>query len=308
MRTEEGERLSHTYSIVARDEKTGEIGVAVQSHWFSVGSVVGWGGAGIGVVATQAMVNPAFGPKGLELLRAGKGPSQIVKELTSGDDGREMRQLAVLNAEGEVSAYTGPRCIAEAGHVVGKNFSCQANMMLTDTVWKAMARAFERSTAPLPERLLVSLEAAQAEGGDIRGKQSASMLVFKGASSGKPWDDKLVDLRVDDSAEPLVELKRILGIHRAYEKMNQGDLEMEKGDMGSAMKCYAAAEKMFPENLEMMFWEGVTMANNGKVNEASKVLATVFRKDRNWRTLMERLPKAGLLKADPKELMKKRGR
>ncbi|MDD1769707.1 MAG: DUF1028 domain-containing protein [Methanomassiliicoccales archaeon] len=302
------EKLAHTYSIVAMDEKTGEIGVAVQSHWFSVGSVVSWGEAGVGVVATQAMVNPAFGPKGIEMLKAGMRPAEIVKLLTKEDEGREMRQLAVLNANGQVATYTGHRCIAEAGHAVGKGYSCQANMMLKDTVWTAMAKAFESSTAPLPERLLAALEAAQVEGGDIRGKQSASMLVFKGVASEKPWDDKLVDLRVDDSPRPLVELKRILTIHRAYEKMNQGDVEMEKGDMRAAMDCYSVAEKMFPENLEMRFWQGVTLANNGKMKEASAVLAPVFKKDMNWRTLMERLPKAGLLKVDPKELGTRRGK
>jgi uncharacterized Ntn-hydrolase superfamily protein len=302
------EALIHTYSIVARDERTGEIGMAVQSHWFSVGSVVGWGEAGVGVVATQAMTNPAFGPKGIEMLRAGKRPADIVRVLTSEDEGREMRQLAVLSAKGDVAAHTGSRCIAEAGHVVGKGYSCQANMMLKDTVWKAMAKAFERSKAPLAERLLAALEAAQAEAGDIRGKQSASMLVFKGASTGKPWDDKLVDLRVDDCSEPLVELKRLLKIHRAYERMNQGDVEMEKGDMNAAMECYSAAEGMFPENLEMRFWQGVTLANNGRVKEASAVLAPVFRKDKNWRLLTERLPKAGLLKVDPKELTRRRSK
>ncbi len=298
------EGLIHTYSIVARDEESGEIGMAVQSHWFSVGSVVGWGEAGVGVVATQAMTNPAFGPKGMDLLRAGKGPAFVVKKLTSEDEGREMRQLAVLSASGKVAAHTGSKCIAEAGHAIGKGYSCQANMMLKNTVWTAMAKAFESSTGQLAERLLATLEAAQAESGDIRGKQSASMLVFRGASTGRPWDDKLVDLRVDDSDEPLIELKRLLKTHRAYEKMNQGDLEMEKGDMSAAMACYTSAEEMFPENLEMRFWQGVTLANNGKIKEAAKVLAPVFKKDDNWRILLERLPRSGLLKVDSKGLTK----
>ena len=166
--------FAHTYSIVARDPRTGEMGVGVQSHWFSVGSVVSWGEAGIGVVATQSLVNKSFGLRGLELLKQGKTPQEAINILISEDEGRDVRQLSILDARGRVATHTGIKCIKHAGHKVGKDFSVQANMMLTDKVWPAMADAFEKSNnLSLPERILKSLEAAESVGGDIRGKQSA---------------------------------------------------------------------------------------------------------------------------------------
>lgn len=299
---EKANPLVHTYSIVAYDSTTGEIGVAVQSHWFSVGTVVSWGEAGVGVIATQSFVNPSFGPRGLELLKNGLTPQQVVNVLIENDEGRDYRQLAVLDAKGNVAAYTGKNCIQSAGHITGKGFSVQANLMANDNVWPAMAKAFELSKGTLAERLLIALEAAENAGGDIRGKQSAALLVFSGKPTGKIWEDKIVDLRVDDSPEPLKELRRLLKIHSAYEHMNKGDLAVEKNNMEEAMKEYNAAMEMFPDNLEMKYWTAVALANNGKLNEALPIFKEIFSKDKNWKTLTPRLIPNGLLKIKSEEL------
>ncbi|MEW5842545.1 MAG: DUF1028 domain-containing protein [Bacteroidota bacterium] len=294
--------FAHTYSIVAFDPQTGEMGVAVQSHWFSVGTSVTWGEAGVGVIATQSFVNASFGPRGLELLKKGMSPQEVVDELIESDDGRDFRQLAVLDSKGRAASYTGSKCIQPAGNIVGDGFSVQANLMSTDKVWPAMAEAFKNSKGPLAERMLTALEAAQKAGGDIRGKQSAAMLVFRGKSTGKAWEDKLVDLRVDDNPNPLIELKRLLKVHRAYEHMNNGDLQTEKNNMAKAMEEYSVAMKMFPDNLEMKYWTAVTLANNGRLKEALPMFKEVFAKDKNWKTLTPRLIPNGLLKVNDKQL------
>lgn len=298
------EPFAHTFSIVARDSITGEMGVAVQSHWFNVGAIVGWGEAGIGVVATQSFVNPSFGLRGLELLKQGKSPQEAIDELIAADEGRDYRQLAILDAKGRTASYTGKKCIDAAGNIAMNNFSVQANMMLNDKVWSAMSETFQNTTGQLAERMIASLEAAQEVGGDIRGKQSASIMIFKGRSSIKPWEDKLIDLRVEDSDEPIVELKRLLKVQRAYEHMNAGDLAVEKMDMSLAMKEYNAAMEMFPDNLEMKYWTAVTLVNNKRLNDAVPLFTEVFEKDKNWIELTSRLPKSGLLTVTDDELNK----
>lgn len=289
------EPLAHTFSIVARDPQTGEMGVAVQSHWFSVGSIVAWGEAGVGVVATQSFVNPSFGQRGLELLKTGKTAQEVIDELIASDEGRDVRQLAIVDSKGNSAGYTGAKCISEAGHIVGDNYSVQANMMLNNTVWGEMSKAFENSTGPLAERLVAALESAQNVGGDIRGKQSACLLVVKGQASGNLWEDRLIDLRVEDNPNPVVEIKRLLSVYRAYEHMNKGDLAVEKNDMKLAMDEYNAAMKMFPENLEMKYWTAVTLANTGGVEKALPMFKEIFIADKNWKELTERLPSVGLL-------------
>ncbi len=287
--------LAHTFSIVARDPETGEMGVAVQSHWFSVGSIVAWGEAGVGVVATQSFVNPSFGPSGLDLLKKGMTAQEVVELLISTDEGREMRQLAIVDSKGNSFAYTGAKCISEAGHIVGNNYSVQANMMLNNTVWSAMSKAFENSKGPLAERLISALEAAQNAGGDIRGQQSACLLVVKGNPTGNLWEDRVIDLRVEDNPEPIDEIKRLLTVYRAYEHMNKGDLAVEKNDMNLAMDEYNAAMQMFPENLEMKYWTAVSLANTGEVEKALPMFKEIFLLDKNWKELTKRLPPVGLL-------------
>ncbi|TXK52108.1 DUF1028 domain-containing protein [Pontibacter qinzhouensis] len=299
------EPLAHTYSIIARDPVAGEMAVGVQSHWFSAGTTVPWVEAGVGVVATQSFANKSFGLKGLALLKAGKSPQEVLETLLADDEGREVRQVAVLDAQGRAAAHTGSQCIRYAGHVTGKQFSVQANMMLTPKVWQAMAKAFETSAGkPLAERVLQALEAAEKEGGDIRGRQSAALVVVQDKASQEPWNDKTLDLRVDDHAHPLEELARLLKIYRAYEHMNKGDLAMEQGQMAQATDEYAKAQAMYPENLEMKYWHAITMANSGNISFALKLLREVYCKDRKWRDLTSRLPEVGMLLLPEKDLAK----
>lgn len=293
------EPLAHTFSIVAYDEATGEMGAAVQSHWFATGTIVIWGEAGVGVVATQSFVNPAFGPAGLAKMQAGISPREALQQLLAADEGRAFRQVALLNSQGEAAAFTGAKCIEAAGHQEGKHYSVQANLMDNERVWPAMAAAFEASAGkPLAERLLLTLEAAQAAGGDIRGKQSAALLVMGPEGTGQPWVDRRVDLRIDDHPNPLVELRRLLRVHQAYGHMNAGDLAVEKGDIDLAVREYSAAEAMFPANLEMQFWHAITLANSGRLEEALPIFKRVFKKGKNWKTLTPRLIKNGLLTVD----------
>ncbi len=297
-------RPVHTFSIVARDTITGDMGVAVQSHWFSVGSLVTWAEAGVGAVATQSFVDPAYGPLGLDLMRAGKTSFQALAALLTADSGRDVRQVAMIDAHGNVAAHTGSKCVQGAGHIIGNNYSVQANLMLNDKIWGAMSKAFESARGDLVDRMLAALDAAQSVGGDIRGKQSAAILVVKGTSTGRPWVDRIMELRVEDNPEPLKELRRLVQIHRAYDHMNNGDLAVEKGDVDGALKEYGTAESMFPDNLEMKFWHAVAMVNVGRVDESLPLFRTLFTNDINWATLIPRLPSTGSLNADDATIRK----
>lgn len=294
--------FAHTYSIVARDERTGEMGAGVQSHWFSVGTVVPWVLAGVGAVVTQSFTNPAFGPEGLRLLAEGRAPKEAVEEMVSKDEGRDFRQLAVLDAKGNAFAHTGAKCVAEAGHICGRNFSVQANMMLRDTVWGAMADAFEGTDGPLPDRILAALLAAEKEGGDARGRQSAALVVVSGKSTGQVWKDRLIDLRVDDHRDPLKELSRLLKVHRAYESMDAGDAALEKGRMAEALKSYSTAERLFPRNEEMVFWHAVGLANNGHFQGSVPLFRKAFAKNPNWRVMVPRLLANGTLRLSAEQM------
>jgi uncharacterized Ntn-hydrolase superfamily protein len=293
-----GVRPVHTYSIVARDSVTGDVGVAVQSHWFSVGSLVTWAEAGVGAVATQSFVDPSYGPLGLELMRAGKTAPQALAGLLASDPGKDVRQVAMVDVHGNVAVHTGDRCIQGAGHATGGGYAVQANLMLNDRIWGAMAKAFESATGPLAERMLAALDAGQSAGGDIRGKQSAAILIVRGKSTGKPWADRIMELRVEDAAEPLQELRRLVRLHRAYDHMNSGDLAVEHNDVDAALREYGAAEEMFPDNLEMKFWHAAALVNAGRTGEALPIFRAVFARDPHWATLVPRLPAAGVLTAD----------
>jgi len=290
------EPFAHTFSIVAIDTAAGEMAVAVQSHWFSVGSIVSWGKSGVGVVATQSFVNPAYGTEGLKLMADGKSASKALQLLTKQDEGRDYRQVAFIDHKGDIATHTGNKCVQSASHITGDNFSVQANMMLNDNVVPAMAKTFtENKNLPLPERIIETLKAAQNAGGDIRGKQSAVLLVVDIKPVDQEWKDKKINLRVDDHTEPIAELERLLKVHRAYEHMNNGDLAMEHGDMVNALEEYGAAEKMFPENLEMKYWKAIALANNNQINAALPIFKEIFQKDLNWLELTKRLPAAGLI-------------
>ncbi len=292
--------LVHTYSIVARDPATGELGVAVQSHWFSVGSIVTWAEAGVGAVATQSFVDPAYGPRGLELMRRGVPAPKALEQLVAKDAQRDGRQIAMIDASGQVSAYTGKSAIAAAGHHVGVNFSVQANMMASEKVWPAMAAAFQSTQGDLADRMLAALEAAEKAGGDVRGRQSAAILIVKAKGTGRPWAgaDRLFDLRVEDHPAPVEELRRLMRLQRAYAHANRGDELMTEQKVDLALKEYEAASRLAPEIVELPFWHAVTLASIGRENEAMPIFKAVFAKEPVWAELLERLPAAGLFPND----------
>ena len=287
-----------TYSIVARDARTDEMGVAVQSHWFSVGPIVPWAEAGVGAVATQSFIDPSYGPLGLTLMAAGRNAPEALAALISTDEGEAVRQVAMVDTQGQAATHTGSKAIAAAGHYIGDGYSVQANMMENDTVWESMAKAYENAGGDLAERLLSALEAAENEGGDIRGKQSAAILVVSATSSGKPWEDRIFDLRVEDHTQPVPELRRLVQLKRAYRKLNEGDEWLAKKDMQGALAAYQAALAFATDQAtggEIPFWVGVTLVSIDQVNEALPYFQRAYRQDPHWADLILRLPAAELL-------------
>ena len=297
-------RPGHTFSIVARDSVTGQLGVAVQSHWFSVGAHVVWAEAGVGAVATQSFTEVSYGPLGLELMKGGKTAPQALAALVAADPQESVRQVAMGDAKGRVAVHTGSKCIAMAGDHAGAQFSAQANLMLRNTVWNAMAHAYETAHGDLAERLLCALEAAQREGGDIRGRQSAAILIVPGTSTGQPWADRVMDLRVEDNPEPVKELRRLVAMQRAYDRMDEGDREMALNHTDAALAAYSDAARQLPDNVEIKYWAAVTLMTTGHEAEASAYFKDVFAKDANWVEVTRRLPASGLLPDDPALLAK----
>ncbi len=293
-----------TYSIVAMDKTTGQLGVAVQSHWFSVGFLVPWAKAGVGAVATQSFVKVDYGPEGLKLMESGITATEVLRILTSQDDGEDLRQVGMIDFNGNVAVHTGKRCIKHAGHVTGDNYSVQANMMANGTVPKAMANAFENSKGDLADRMMAALEAAEAEGGDIRGKQSAAMVIVSGDPTGVDWKDTILSLRIEDHPTPLVELKRLIRIHRAYQHANMGDQYMETEEIEKALSEYSKATEFYPENAELPYWSAIALVNGGRLEDALPVFESVFRRNPNLKTMTPRLTNSGLL-IDDKEILRR---
>ncbi len=287
-----------TYSIVARDGETGELGVAVQSHYFQVGPVVPWALAGVGAVATQSMVNVSFGPLGLDYMGAGYSAQQALKALLAGDAQPEVRQVALVDATGNVAAHTGARCIPAAGHRTGDGLSCQANLMEKDSVWDAMYEAYVSDQGPLAERLLAALDAAEAESGDIRGRQSAAMLVVSGKPTGHSWEDRLIDLRVEDAPDPLAELRRLLRFKRAYETDAAADRLEDGGDKPAALQKRQEAMAVAPELVELRFWAGLSMADMGQLEEGCRLISEAAAKDQRWVEAIRRLAAVDRISAE----------
>ena len=284
-----------TYSIVARDPDTGELGVAVQSHWFSAGSIVTWARPGIGAVATQANAEAAYGPRALSLLARGVPAPDALAQLVAADPGGHSRQVAVLDAAGGVGVHTGQSCIAHAGHITGEGVSCQANIMASERVWPAMLDAFAGAAGPLTERLLVALEAAEGEGGDLRGRQSAAILVVPAA--GEPWHT-VVSLRVEDHPQPLGELRRLAALHDAYALAGEADELLNAGRHEEAARLYLAASQRAPANHELMFWAGLGMAQAGDLDAGTTKVKAAIALQPAWRELLTRLP-VGLAPSAP---------
>lgn len=299
------DQFAHTFSIVAKDEKTGEMGVAVQSHWFSVGTVVAWAKSGVGAVATQSFVNPSYGHNGLKLMEEGLSAEKALRKLIRLDQGEAFRQVAFVDANGNTAAHTGQKCVQSASHIAHKNFSVQANMMLNDNVVPEMQYAFmKHRDLPLAERLVEVLKAAQKAGGDIRGKQSAALLVVGGEKTEHPWDDKLVDLRVDDHKTPIKELERLLKVKRGYDWMNKGDLAIEDNNMEAALEAYSKAEELLKGNLEVTYWKAISLWNADEKESAVPILKSIFKQDKNWKTLTYRLIDSDIINASDEELDK----
>lgn len=294
-------RPTGTYSIVAIDKDEGLMGVAVQSHWFSVGSVVSWAENGVGVVATQSFAEISYGPLGLILMKSGKTAQEALTALLSIDPTPEVRQVAMLDSKGHIAVHTGRKCIPEAGHVVGNNFSVQANLMRNKDVWPAMADAFEKSEGSLPHRLMKALEAGEAAGGDIRGMQSAAMVIVK-TQADVPWI-KVLDLRVEDHPKPLEELRRLIKIHEAYMHANKGDELIAQGKFQEAMNEYKRATEKAPDMIELKFWEAISLLNHNQVEYAVPLLKEVFNISEDWKEVFRRLPKVKLLNIDEQTLL-----
>lgn len=285
-------RPTHTFSIVARDPVTGDLGVAVQSHWFAVGAIVTWAEPGVGAIATQSFAEPAYGRKGLERMRAGQSAPDALAALLAEDAKRDVRQVAFVDGKGQVAAHTGAANIAFAGHHTGAGYSVQANMMANDRVVPAMQAAYEGATGELADRLLATLAAAQAAGGDVRGCQSAAMLIVKGTPSAEPSHDTLVDLRVDDAADPIAELGRLLKLQRVYDHMNAGDAAVERADVAGAKQHYGAAAAAAPHLTEVRYWSAVALASAGDFDAALPMFTRVFAEDSRWIELTRRIQPA----------------
>jgi len=298
----QAKRPVHTFSIVARDPVTGDLGVAVQSHWFNVGAMVIHAEPGVGAVATQSVPDPAYGPLGLQMMKAGKSAPDALKALLAVDLEAAVRQVGMVDAQGRAASHTGDLDIPEAGGIVGEGFAVQANMMGKRTVWPAMAKAYREALKDpkldLADRLLAALRAAQDEGGDFRGMQSAAILIVKGRSSGQPWNDKLFDLRVEDNADPITELARLVKLQRAYSLMNLGDAFVAKNQWKEALEAYSVAAQLAPHIVELPYWHAVALVNGGRVQEALPIFKEVFRREPKWRDAGRRLAKVKQLPND----------
>jgi uncharacterized Ntn-hydrolase superfamily protein len=293
-----------TYSIVAFDKALGQIGAAVQSHWFAVGASILWAEAGVGAVATQSFIEPSYGPSAIDLMKSGKTSSDALNELLARDPLRESRQIAVIDKNGHASTFTGNACVGAAGHITGNSFSVQANMMDNNSVWIAMEKCFSESKGDLADRMLQALEAAELAGGDIRGQQSAAMIVVSSKKSDNFFSDRLFDIRVDDHLKPLTELRRLAAVTRGYHHMNNGDNLCTQGKFIEASVEYSKASKMLEHPSEAHFWQAVALAADGRIDEAKIIFSELFVRQPKWKKMVSRLPAAGILPDDP-ELLKK---
>jgi len=293
-----------TMSIIARDPQTGELGVAVESHFFSVGPVCPWAEAGVGAVATQAIAEPLYGQLGLEMMRYGKDAPAVLKALLAADSASEIRQVAMIDARGNVGAHTGSKITPAAGHLIGTNYSVQANTMSSEKVWPAMARAFERNKGDLVDRLLAALEAGQEAGGDIRGQQTAAIIVVNGTSTGRPWEDRIFDLRVEDSPQPITELKRLVRLQRAYRFTLKGEDLASQKNWDQAISSSRKAVELAPEKEELRYNLATVLLQAGRDEESLPVFRQVFREHPIWVEITKRNVISGDLPNDPPRIQR----
>lgn len=292
-------RLAATYSIVARDPATGQLGVGVQSSYFSVGTDVSWADPGTGAIATQSIVEPSYGPKGLARMRAGESAQQALEALLAEDPGRELRQIGFVDSKGRTAAFTGAACVPARGQAFGTQCSVQGNMLSSDDVWQAMIPAYEGAEGPLADRLMAAMRAAEAEGGDVRGRQSAALLVVSGDDTAPAWEGRQVDLHVEDDAQPLQELGRLLDVRRAYDLFEEARRLFFAGDTDGGLELVARARRLQPHNVQFAFWTGVALANANRGDEARVWLSEAYAEHPGWRELARRLADHGLFTGDP---------
>jgi len=271
-----------TYSIVALDERTGELGVAVQTRWLAVGSVVPWARPGVGAIATQSFVDARYGYSGLELLAAGRSPADALAELLAADRDPGVRQVGIVDAAGRSAAHTGPDCVAAAGHLARPGVSVQANMMERPTVWPAMLDAYAAADGDLADRLVAARRAAESEGGDVRGRQSAALLVVPGRAGAEPWDVRF-DLRVDDDRAPLDELERLLALNRGYEALDAAIEAVAVGETTAALAFFEQAAALAPDDDQIRLWQALAVFESGDEERGRRL----------YRSALEAEPRAG---------------
>jgi len=271
-----------TYSIVALDERTGELGVAVQTRWLAVGALVPWLRPGVGAIATQSFVDTRYGFSGIELLAAGRSAHDALSELIAGDRDPGVRQVGIVDAAGRSATHTGAECVVAAGHLTGRGVSVQANMMERPTVWPAMLAAYEGSTGDLADRLVTALRAAEGEGGDVRGRQSAALVVVPGRPDAHPWDIHF-DIRVDDARAPLDELERLLALNRAYEALDAAFEALAVGETSAALAFFEQAASLAPDDDQVRLWQSLAVFDSGDEERGRRL----------YRSALEAEPRAG---------------
>jgi uncharacterized Ntn-hydrolase superfamily protein len=291
-------RLAATYSIVARDLHTGELGVAVQSNYFSVGTEAIWARPGVGAVATQSIVEVSYGPKGLGLMAEGAPAREALDVLVQQDPAAAVRQVAMVDADGTVAAHTGNGCVPACGDEQGVGYSVQGNMLKSDAVWQAMGSAFENAEGDLAERLMIALEAAEQAGGDVRGRMSAALLVVSGDRPENEWEGRLFDLHVEEHARPLEELRRLLTVRRAYARFGEAREAFGRGEIDRALALAKQARELHPNDVQFAFWIGVALANSGRTDQARPWLNEAFVDSDGWRELARQLCRVGMYTGD----------
>jgi uncharacterized Ntn-hydrolase superfamily protein len=287
-----------TYSIIGRDRETGEVGVGIQSRWFHAGQDLAWIEPGVGAVCTQAITEPAYGLRGLELLRGGRTPQEALDELTTADPGRDVRQVAIADLEGRVAQHTGAGCVAAAGHTTGDHSCAQGNMLASDTCWGAMVETFAATAGPLADRLLAALDAAEREGGDARGRQAGRLVVRRGTGSGLPWEERVVDLQVVDHPEPLAELRRLLNATRAYDHLSSAFDLASGGEFAAAAEEADSARALAPSDDQIAFWSATLLGGAGRMDEAAAAFRDAVRAHPGWPDYLRRCVEAGLVPAE----------
>jgi uncharacterized Ntn-hydrolase superfamily protein len=291
-----------TYSIIGRDHGSGEVGIAVQSRWFHAGQDLAWIEPGVGAVCTQAIIEPAYGLRGLRLLRDGRTAEEALAELTAADEGRDVRQVAIADADGRYAQHTGAGCVAAAGHAAGTDCCAQGNMLASATCWGAMIEAFEETEGDLTDRLLAALDAAEREGGDARGRQAARILVRPAQATGVPWQDRVIDLQVVDHSDPVPELRRLVNVKRAYDHLGKAFDLVGRGDVAGAVDEAAAAHELAPADDQITFWRASFLGGAGRNEEATQAWLEATSAHPGWPEFLNRCVDAGLAPPEARAL------